>query len=90
MRISVIKLYSIKNIILPENVQGVYWVDGIDLNGNKTNLISIEAENGKWKLISNKEVYYIKNNVMEPSAYLEVGKFYYVVPQLLKIIIVMK
>ena len=63
MRISVIKLYSIKNIILPENVQGVYWVDGIDLNGNRTNLISIEAENGKWKLISNKEVYYIKNNV---------------------------
>lgn len=78
MRISVIKLYSIKNIILPENAQGVYWVDGIDLNGNRTNLISIEAENGKWKLISNKEVYYIKNNVMEPSAYLEVGKFYYV------------
>ena len=78
MRISVIKLYSIKNIILPAEAQGVYWVDGIDLNGNRSNLISIEAENDRWKLISNKEVYYIKNNVMEPFVYLEVGKFYYV------------
>ncbi len=78
MRISVIRLYSIKNIILPEKVSGVYWVDGIDLNGNRSNLISIEAKDGKWQLISNKEVYYIKNNVMEPSVILELGKFYYV------------
>ncbi len=78
MRISVIKLYSIKNIILPSKIQGVYWVEGIDLNGNRSNLISIEADGDKWKLISNKEVYYIKNNIMQPYTYLEVGKFYYI------------
>ncbi len=78
MRVSIIKPYNIKNIILPEEVAGVFWIDGIDINGNKSNLISIEAENGRWKLISNKEVYYIKNNVMQPSVYLEVGGFYYV------------
>ena len=76
MRLNVIKYSSIKNIILPEEVNGSYWIDSIDINGNKRNLILIEAEKGKWKLISNNNVYYINNDVMVPFEYLELNKIY--------------
>ena len=79
MKISVIRPYNIKNIILPEKVEGSYWIDGIDINGIKKNLISIEAENGKWKLISNTEVYCSTNGVMSPVTYLENFKFYNII-----------
>ena len=76
MRLSVIKSNSIKNIILPDVIKGSFWVDSIDINGNKRNLILIEADGEHWKLISNRNVYNIVNNVMNPYAYLEVGNFY--------------
>lgn len=76
MRLSVIKSNSIKNIILPDVIKGSFWVDSIDINGNKRNLILIEADGDHWKLISNRNVYNIVNNVMNPYAYLEVGNFY--------------
>ncbi len=79
MKISVIRPYNIKNIILPEKVEGSYWIDGIDINGIKKNLISIEAENGRWKLISNTEVYCANNGLMEPVTYLENYKFYSII-----------
>ena len=64
MKVSVIRQYNIKNIILPEQVSGSYWIDGLDINGIKKNLISIEAYNGKWHLNSNNEVYCVNNGVI--------------------------
>ncbi len=78
MRVSTIRSLKIKNLILPNEVSGSYWIDGTDNNGIKRNLISIEAENGKWKLISNKEVYCSLNGQKIPLSYLENGKFYYI------------
>ena len=34
MRLNVIKHNSIKNIILPEEIKGSFWIDSIDVNGN--------------------------------------------------------
>ena len=79
MKVSIIRTSNIKNIILPEIVDGSYWISGLDINGNKKNLISIEADNDKWKLISNTEVYYADKGVMIPSIYLENYKFYSIV-----------
>lgn len=79
MKVSVIRTYNIKNIILPEVPSGSYWIDGLDINGIKKNLISIEAENGKWVLKSNNEVYAIEKGVMVPNIYLEPYKFYSIV-----------
>ncbi len=79
MKVSVIRPYNIKNIILPENVSGSYWIDGLDINGIKKNLISIEADNGKWRLNSNNEVYVADKGVMVPTIYLENYKFYSIV-----------
>ena len=78
MRISTIKQLKIQNLLLPVKVEGSYWIDGTDENGIKRNLISIEANNNEWRLISNKEVYCIENNQYEPSVSLQEGKFYLV------------
>lgn len=75
MRLSIIKAKKIQNIMLPEMISGSYWISDTNANGIKKNLISIEADNGQWKLVSNKEVY-IFSNTIQSYAYLEFGKFY--------------
>ena len=78
VRVSVIKNNKIENIILPENIEGSYWITDTDSNDIKTNLICIEADNGKWKLVSNRDVFVYANNMNQPYAYLTVGSFCYV------------
>lgn len=84
MRISTIRQLKIQNLLLPDKVEGNYWIDGTDENGIKRNLISVEAHNGKWRLISNKEVYCVVNNQFAPFAYLEEGNFYLIVNSVTK------
>ena len=76
MRVSIVKSKNIQNIILPEKVDGSFWITGTDSNGIKRNIMSIEAENGKWKLVSNKEIYCINNGIIEQYIYLEKNNFY--------------
>lgn len=82
MRISTIRQLKIQNLLLPDKVEGNYYFDWADENGIKRNLISVEAHNGKWKMISNKEVYCVVNNQSAPFAYLEEGNFYLIVSML--------
>lgn len=80
MRVSIIKDKKIQNTILPNNIVGNFWISDIDHNGIKRNLISIEADNGRWKLISNSEVYCINNDgVVIPYVFLGSNCFYYIV-----------
>ncbi len=77
MRVSIINVNKIKNLLLPSSVEGSFWISDTDSNGIKRNLISIDADNNRWKLCSNKEVYYIDNSAMrQPFVYLEENKFY--------------
>lgn len=76
MRVSIIKQSNIYDLILPENILGTYWITDVDNNGIDRNLISIEAYENNWKLVSNKDVYYIKDNVFEPYVYLKNNTFY--------------
>ena len=76
MRLSIIRNNSVRNMILPEDVKGSFWVDGFDNNGNKRNIILIDSEDGKWKLVSNNSAYFIKDGVMQPYAYLNNNSFY--------------
>ena len=76
MRVSIIKDKKIQNLILPSKVDGSYWISDTDSNGIKRNLISIEADNGKWKLVSNKDVYYMNKDIIEQFTYLNEGRFY--------------
>ena len=76
MRISIIRNNSIRNVILPTEVKGSFWIDGFDINGNKRNIILIEADSGQWKLLSNKNAFVLKDDVMQPFVYIENYKFY--------------
>lgn len=82
MRVSVIKNNKIDNIILPNIIDGNYWISDTDKNGIKRNLISIEADNNKWKLCSNNDVYCLENNSPIPFVYLENNKFYLIKKEL--------
>ena len=76
MRVAIIKKKKIQTMILPSKFEGSYWISDTDSNGIKRNLISIEADNNRWKLISNKEVYIVKDNLNVPYEYLENNHFY--------------
>ena len=76
MRVSLIKNDKISDLILPNVIKGNYWITDTDEHGNEKNLICIEAFDGKWRLVSNNEVYYTNNNAQIPFADLETYKFY--------------
>ncbi len=76
MKVYLIKPNKIRKILLPSRVVGNYWVSDTDSNGIRRNLISIEADNNRWKLVSNNEVYIIENKVMTPAAFLDNYQFY--------------
>lgn len=76
MRVSLIKENKIKSILLPNTLQGNYWISDVDKNGNDHNLINIEASREGWKLISNSEVSIIQNNVYIESMILKEYNFY--------------
>ena len=76
MRVSVIRNGSIRDFIFPNEAKGSYWIDGFDINGNKRNIILIDSDNGKWKLVSNNNAYVVVNDVMNPFVYLDNYNFY--------------
>ena len=76
MRVSLIKKDKIKDILLPQKINGSYWVTDFDSNGNEQNLINIEATAGGWKLISNDEYYYFNNNLFINEVVLKEYTFY--------------
>ena len=76
MRVSVIRNGSIRDFIFPSEIKGSYWIDGFDINGNKRNIILIDSDNGKWKLVSNNNAYVVVNDVMNPFVYLDNYNFY--------------
>ncbi len=76
MLVSLIKPKKIRSITLPSKFYGVYWVMDPIENGEENSLISIEAENGNWKLNSNNEVVIVENKLEVQFKYLEYYKFY--------------
>lgn len=77
MRISIIRSRLIEDLLLPKTIEGTFWIKDFDINGNKSNLISIEAENNKWKIVNNNESYTvdIEDNKID-NVTLELNKFY--------------
>lgn len=76
MRVSLINKKQIKNIVLPEKIEGSYWITDYDMNNVERNLVSIEANNNEWLLKSNREVQYRANQIFYPSTPLQNYQFY--------------
>ncbi len=75
MRVSLIKQNSIQGLILPNRVMGTYWITDIDHNENERNLISVEAHDGNWKIVSNNNVFCVQQGQYVPSIILENYRF---------------
>ncbi|MDD6879375.1 MAG: type VII secretion protein EssC [bacterium] len=76
MRVSLIKNGKIYNTNLPEKISGSFWIEDKDKNGQKRNLINIEAINNRWLLKSNFETKIIDGNTVSENIYLDEFKFY--------------
>ena len=69
MRVSIIKDDVIQNIILPEKVEGSYWIKNTKALGTLENLICIEGVDNEWKIVANDEVYPVINGEKAPQMY---------------------
>ena len=76
MLVSLIKSTRINTLTLPNRVIGNYWVTDYDDNNNEQNLISIEAQDGAWRLISNDDIAVVENNAERDYVYLKEYAFY--------------
>ena len=76
MRVLLIKKDKIRSMLLPEEVSGNYWVADYGNRGNKVNLMSIRALNGKWNLLGNDEIYCMNGNEKVPGFVMDYYKFY--------------
>ena len=76
MNVLVINDKKIKTIELPDEISGIYWITEVDSNGIEKNLISIEAIDNKWYLVSNKEIYCIFDKIINSKVALEEYHFY--------------
>ncbi|MDO5382315.1 MAG: type VII secretion protein EssC [Eubacteriales bacterium] len=50
MQVSLIKTTRIFSLVLPQTINGAYWITDIDANGLPRKLLSIEASEGGWVL----------------------------------------
>lgn len=76
MQLTIIKKSRLNVVILPEEVQGNYWITDFE-NGRKINLINIEATQQGWQLVSNHDAFVVDNNdIMVPFAILKEYGFY--------------
>ena len=76
MLVSLIKKNKIRNLILPKNVYGNYWITDYFSNNQEQNLINIEAFQGGWKLNSNQDVVILENNAEKNYVILQNYGFY--------------
>ena len=76
MFIYLIKNDSINSFTLPNKVYGIYWISDVLSNGIEKELISISAEDDKWILTSNTDVYIVENKVSVNSKEIKPYTFY--------------
>ena len=76
MQLSLIKGANMTNFTLPLIIEGNYWITDIDPNGDKRNLVNIEARNNNWVLKGNFETQIIMNNVVCENVVLQEYNFY--------------
>lgn len=77
MIVNLIKSKQMFSLTLPQKVKGQYWLTDVDKEGNKRQLIRIEAVAGEWVLKSNKKVSILdgQNGVVEQTVLNSQGFF---------------
>ena len=62
MKILLIKNNRLYSYMLPQEIKDNFWITDIDSFDNARNLINVEAENGRWVLVSNYDTHIIDAN----------------------------
>jgi len=80
--VNLIKAEQMFSLTLPDKIKGKYWLSDFDEAGAYRNLISIEADDGKWVVKSNKYVSVldgqnkaVEQSVIKPMSFLSL-KYY--------------
>ena len=68
---------KLKKVSLPEKVDGNFWIDDINEYNDKFNLITIEAQDGRWKLIAHYNYELYKDNQKVDFVYIENYNYYF-------------
>ena len=76
MKILLIKNNRLYSYILPREVKDNYWITDIDSFDNIRNLINVEADKGKWVLVSNYDTHIIDASSMYERFALSEYHFY--------------
>lgn len=74
MHVSLVKSARIFELVLPQTINGVYWVTDVDAAGASRKLLSIEASEGEW-LLKNTQLASVKSH-NDDIVYLNPGSFY--------------
>lgn len=78
MIVNLIKTDRMFGLTLPEKVKGQFWLSDFDRKGALRQLISIEADNGKWCAKSNKKVAILgEGNTVIDKVELSPNSFFY-------------
>lgn len=77
MKLLLIQGQSIQKFVLPETVDGNYWVSYRVSSSKQKDLVNVESENGKWKMNSNQDVQIFHQNQVVPFSYLGEYDYYF-------------
>ena len=76
MKILLIKNNRLYSYVLPKEIKDNYWITDIDSFDNVRNLINVEANDGKWTLVSNYDTHIVDANNMYDTVLLNEYQFY--------------
>ena len=76
MKIFLVKEEKLLSYILPTKIGGSFDLNEIDNDGFERNIITIEAINGEWRLISNQDYFATENGKRVANTSLEVNRCY--------------
>ena len=62
MILTLLKAERIQTLVLPEKVNGQFWIQDTDANGKLYDFIGVEGIGGEWLIKSNRKVELIDEN----------------------------
>lgn len=76
MRVLLIQGNQIQKFVLPETIDGNYWIPYYNTNHKFKDLLNVEAVDGKWKINTNQDIEIYYNNQIVTNSYLSDYEYY--------------
>ncbi len=76
MRVLLIQGNQIQKFVLPETIDGNYWIPYYNTNHKLKDLLNVEAVDGKWRINTNQDLEIYYNNQIVTNSYLSDYEYY--------------